>query len=132
MKELSRLAGELGFEHHVIEGFRRRWSDDELRDLVQHARSRGVGIWLWRHTRELRDPRRRREFFRRCRDLGAAGVKLDFLDHEAKEVVHLYHAPLRDAAENRLMVNFHGSGEPSPASAAETMRQCGSPALRRT
>ena len=30
MKEFTRLAAELGFEHHIIEGFWSRWSDDEI------------------------------------------------------------------------------------------------------
>jgi alpha-glucosidase len=113
MKEMCRLAGELGFAHHVIEGFWRRWSDAELRELIACARQHGVGIWLWKHCRELRDPTARREFFRKCRDLGVAGVKIDFLDHEAKEVIDLYQLLLRGAAEHKLMVNFHGSNKPT-------------------
>ncbi|MGB9604632.1 MAG: glycoside hydrolase family 97 catalytic domain-containing protein, partial [Bryobacteraceae bacterium] len=40
-------------------------------------------------------------------------VKLDFYDHEAKEVVELYEASLRDAAEFQLLVNFHGANKPT-------------------
>ncbi|MBI5384300.1 MAG: glycoside hydrolase family 97 catalytic domain-containing protein [Verrucomicrobia bacterium] len=113
MKEFCRWAGELGFEHHVIEGFWRRWSDAELQELINYAQQRGVGIWLWRHTKELRDPDTRREFFQLCRKLGVAGVKLDFLDHEAKEIIDFYQVLLRETAENKLLVNFHGSNKPT-------------------
>ena len=113
MKSFSRWAGELGFEYNVIEGFWRRWSDDELRGLVQFAKERGVGTFLWRHTKELRTPEARAAFFKQCRDAGVAGVKLDFFDHEAKEVVDLYEAMLRDAAAHKLLVNFHGANKPS-------------------
>jgi alpha-glucosidase len=113
MKEFSRLAGELGFEYNLIEGFWQRWSDEQLRDLVDYSKARGVGIWLWKHSRDIRDPEARRAFFRRCRDAGVVGVKLDFFDHEAKEVVELYEAALRDAAESRLMVDFHGANKPT-------------------
>jgi alpha-glucosidase len=41
------------------------------------------------------------------------GVKVDFLDHEAKEIVDLYQDILRDAAASRLMVNFHGANKPT-------------------
>jgi alpha-glucosidase len=41
------------------------------------------------------------------------GVKVDFLDHEAKEVIDLYQAVLRDAAEHHLMINFHGANKPA-------------------
>jgi alpha-glucosidase len=42
-----------------------------------------------------------------------AGVKVDFLDHEAREVVEHYEAILRDAAEQQLLVNFHGANKPT-------------------
>jgi alpha-glucosidase len=113
IKEFSRLAGELGFEYQVVEGFWRKWSEPQLRELIEYSRSQGVGIWLWRHSRELRDPASRRQFFELCRKVGAAGVKLDFYDHEAKEVVELYEAALRDAAEYGLLVNFHGANKPT-------------------
>src|SRR5207248_411343 len=76
-------------------------------------KERHVGIWLWKHSKELRDPAARRSFFKRCHDLGVAGVKVDFFDHEAKEVIDFYHALLREAAENRLLVNFHGANKPA-------------------
>jgi alpha-glucosidase len=113
MKEFCKLAGALGFEYSVVEGFWRRWRDAELRELLRYARARRVGIWLWKHSRELRDPRERRAFFKKCRDLGVAGVKVDFFDHEAKEVIDLYQALLREAAENRLLLNFHGANKPT-------------------
>ncbi len=113
MKEFSRLAGELGFEYNLIEGFWQRWSPQQLKELVDYSRERGVGIVLWKHSRDIRDPASRRKFFQLCRDAGVAGVKLDFFDHEAKEVVELYAAALRDAAEFKLIVNFHGANKPA-------------------
>ena len=113
VKEFSRLAGELGFEYQVVEGFWAKWSQSELKDLIDYSRSQGVGIWLWKHSRDLRDPVSRRKFFQLCRDAGAAGVKLDFYDHEAKEVVELYEASLKEAAEYKLLVNFHGANKPT-------------------
>jgi alpha-glucosidase len=113
MKEFTRLAGELGFEYNILEGFWQKWDDAALKDLVAYGRDRGVGIWLWRHGKDLRDPETRRAFFGKCRDLGVVGVKLDFFDHEAKEVVDYYQTLLREMAEHHLMVNFHGSNKPT-------------------
>jgi alpha-glucosidase len=112
MREFCRWAGELGFEYNILEGFWRRWSDDQLRDLAAYGRQHGVGLWLWQHSKELRDPEQRRAFFQRCADVGAVGVKLDFFDHEAKEVIDHYEVLLRAAAEHKLLVNFHGSNKP--------------------
>lgn len=113
MKDFCKWAGELGFEYNIIEGFWRRWTDKELRELVEYGRQQHVGIWLWRHSKELRDPRVRKDFFISCREAGVAGVKLDFFDHEAKEVIDFYQTLLRETAENTLLVNFHGANKPA-------------------
>ena len=113
IKEFSKLAGLLGFEHQVVEGQWQKWTDAELADVIEYSKAQGVSIWLWRHSNTLGDPVKRRELFARIQKSGAVGLKVDFLDHEAKEVIDLYQAILRDAAEHRLMVNFHGANKPA-------------------
>jgi alpha-glucosidase len=107
------MAGELGFEYNVIEGCWSKWSLKEIMGLVEYGRQRGVGLWLWKHSRELRTPQAREAFFRKLRYLGIAGAKIDFFDHEHKEVIDLYQALLRDAARYQIMVNFHGANKPA-------------------
>ncbi len=113
MKEFSRLAGELGFEYHVIEGFWSRWSDEQIKEIMEYSRQQGVGLWFWRHTNQLRTPEARETFFKRLHDFGVVGAKLDFLDHEAKEVIDLYEALLEKSAEHQVLVNFHGANKPT-------------------
>ena len=113
IKEFSRLAGELGFEYQVIEGQWQKWTDAELRDVIEYSRARGVGIWVWRHRNTLGDPATRRELFASLQKAGVVGLKVDFLDHEAKEVIDLYQDILRDAAEHQLMIDFHGANKPA-------------------
>jgi alpha-glucosidase len=113
MKEFCKAANQLGFEYNVVEGFWSKWSDDEIKELVTYAKDRHVGVWLWAHSKDLHDPAARRAFLKRCHNLGVAGVKIDFFDHEAKEVIDLYQALLRETAENELLVDFHGSDKPS-------------------
>jgi len=45
--------------------------------------------------------------------VGVVGVKIDFLDHEAREVIDLYETLLREAARHELMVDFHGANKPT-------------------
>ena len=113
MKEFSRLAGELGFEYNVVEGFWRQWDESQLRELIDYSRQHHVGIWLWQHSKEIHDPTAREAFFAHAQRVGAVGVKLDFFDHEAKEVMDLYRAALEGAARHRLMVDFHGANKPT-------------------
>jgi alpha-glucosidase len=113
MKEFSRLAGQLGFEYHVIEGFWSRWSDEQIRDIVEYSRHQGVGLLFWKHSKQLGTPEQREEFFTRLHGLGVAGAKIDFLDHEAKEVIDHYEKLLKKAAVNQMVVNFHGANKPT-------------------
>jgi alpha-glucosidase len=113
MKEFSRLAGQLGFEYHVIEGFWDRWSDEQIKELVEYSRQQGVGLLFWKHSNQLHTPEAREEFFTRLHRLGVAGAKIDFFDHEAKEVIDHYEALLEKAAENQMVVDFHGANKPT-------------------
>jgi alpha-glucosidase len=113
MKEFSRLAGQLGFEHHVIEGFWSRWTMEERKEVVDFSRQQGVGVWFWKHSKELRTPEARAEFFQRLHELGVTGAKIDFFDHEHKELIDLYEALLRQAAAYKICLVFHGANKPT-------------------
>jgi len=113
MKKFTDQAAELGFEYNILEGFWRKWTDEQIRDLVDYSAKKHVGIWLWMHSKELHDPAARATLFSRCHNLGIAGLKIDFFDHEAKEVIDLYDAILRETAEQHLLVDFHGSNKPT-------------------
>lgn len=113
MKNLSRLAGELGFEYHTVEGHWARWSEKEQKELVDYSNQHNVKLIFWKHSRDLRDPKNRHEFFKHLHELGVAGAKIDFFDHEAKEIIDLYAACLREAAEYKLILDFHGANKPA-------------------
>jgi alpha-glucosidase len=113
LKGFTDLAATLGFEHHVVEGVWRQWTPEQLKAFVDYATERHVGIWLWKHSRDLQTPEARREFFDLCRTNGVVGAKIDFFDHEAKEVIDLYDAILREAALHHVMLDFHGANKPT-------------------
>jgi alpha-glucosidase len=113
VKEFSRLAGELGFEHNVVEGLWHRWTEDQMQELVDYSKQRNVGIWFWEHSKNLRTPDAREKFFAQLQRLGVVGAKIDFFDHEAKEIIDLYQALLRSSAEHKIMVEFHGANKPA-------------------
>ena len=113
MKEFSRMAAELGFEHNILEGFWSKWTPEQQREVVNYSREKGVSVWFWKHSKELRTPEARDEFFKSLHDLSVAGAKIDFFDHEAKEVIDLYEALLQKAAEYQILVVFHGANKPT-------------------
>lgn len=113
IKEFSRLAGQLGFEYNIVEGMWQRWTDAQLHELVDYSNQQNVKLWFWKHRRNLGTEREREEFFSLLSRLGVAGAKIDFFDHEAKEVIDLYQAMLRSSAEHKIMVEFHGANKPA-------------------
>lgn len=113
MKDFSRMAGQVGAKYHILEGFAYGWSDEQVREFVEYSKQQGVRVLFWRHSRDLRTPERREEFFSRLNRLGVAGAKIDFLDHEAKENIDLYEELLKKAAEYQCVIDFHGANKPT-------------------
>ena len=113
MKEFSRMAGQLGYEYHILEGFWSRWNEEQIKEIVEYSNQQGVRLLFWVHSNRLGTPKQREEFFTRLHRLGVSGAKIDFLDHEAKEVVDHYENLLKKAAENQMVVNFHGANKPT-------------------
>jgi alpha-glucosidase len=113
MEDFARMAGQLGFEYNVIEGFWSKWTPEQRKEVVEYSRHQGVGVWFWKHSKELRDVEAREDFFKMLHDLGVVGAKIDFFDHEAKELIDLYEALLQKAAEYHILLDFHGANKPT-------------------
>jgi len=113
IKEFSRLAGQLGFEYNVVEGIWARWTEAQIRELVDYSNQQRVKLWFWKHSRTLRTPPEREDFFALLSRYGVAGAKIDFFDHEAKEIIDVYQALLRTSAKYKIMVEFHGANKPA-------------------
>jgi alpha-glucosidase len=113
VKTFSELAGRLGFEYNVVEGFWRNFSDEQLRDVVKHAADNNVKLIVWHHSNRLRTLEAMDQFFRRLHDFGIAGAKIDFFDHEHKETIDQYQMILRKAAEYKIVLDFHGANKPA-------------------
>jgi len=95
-----------------------------LKELVDYARPKGVKILAWYNSagpwnttpltprdRMLTRESRRAEFAK-IRDIGIAGVKVDFFAGDAQSTMAYYQDILADAAEAGLLVNFHGATLP--------------------
>jgi alpha-glucosidase len=113
LMRFSELGARLGAKYHIVEATWQRWTDAQVREIVERSRSLGIGLVFWKHSRQLRTPAERDAFFTQLRAWGVAGAKIDFFDHEARETIDLYEELLRLAAENRLVLNFHGADKPT-------------------
>jgi alpha-glucosidase len=127
MKHFSDLAAKLGFEYNLVDEGWSNWKDsvnnkdcwDMMKELVDYAATRGVKIWVWKAYPDrkgipgIKDAEQRKAFFQKCKDIGVVGMKVDFFDNEAQEIIQFYQAALHDAAEYHLMMNFHGANKPT-------------------
>jgi alpha-glucosidase len=127
MKHFSDLAAQLGFEYNLVDEGWSNWKDsinhrdqwDMMKELVDYSATKGVKIWVWKAYPDrrgipgIKDPADRKAFFQKCKDLGIVGMKVDFFDNEAQEIIQFYQAALHDAAEYHLMMDFHGANKPT-------------------
>jgi len=127
MKHFTDLAAALGFEYNLVDEGWGNWKDtvngkdhwDMMKELVDYSAAKGVKIWVWKAYPDrkgiagIKDAAQRKIFFKKCKDIGVVGLKVDFFDNESQEIIQFYQAALKDAAEYHLMMNFHGANKPT-------------------
>ena len=115
------LAAAMGFEYTLVDN----WWDtqigrDRMRELSRYAQSKGVKLMLWYNSNghwndAPQGPRdcmntayaRQREM-RWMKEIGIAGIKVDFFGSDKQEMMKLYEDILVDANNYGLQVVFHG------------------------
>ncbi|MGM9713897.1 MAG: glycoside hydrolase family 97 protein [Prevotella sp.] len=80
--------------------------------LIEYARPKGVGIWVWIHNADISQQDNWKEAFPLYERWGVKGVKIDFMDHENQYGTKWYRRILECAAKHHLMVDFHGAYKP--------------------
>ncbi|UPL51029.1 glycoside hydrolase family 97 protein [Hymenobacter sublimis] len=97
---------------------------DKTQELAQYARSKNVGLLVWYNsnghwneapqtpTNVLFEAESRRQEFARIKQMGIAGIKVDFFGGDGQSFMNYYQDLLVDAAQAGLLVNFHGTTIP--------------------
>jgi hypothetical protein len=114
------FAADMGWEYCLIDANWNEMKGGDVRDLVKYAATKKVGIILWYNSGgphnqvteqprgRLLDPRIRRDEFTRLNQWGVKAVKVDFFHTDKQFIMNQYLGILRDAAEHKLLVDFHG------------------------
>ena len=125
--KLVDFAAEMGWPYHTIDGgwygFARRPNHGpnvkieprpgfDLKGIVEHAKAKGVGIWVWLHWQALED-NGVEATFAKLENWGVKGVKIDFHDRQDQWMVCWFEKVCRLAARHRILVNFHGAFKPT-------------------
>ena len=118
--EFNALAEQAGYEYNLADNGWRDWARTErgafkkVKELVDDAEKRSVGIWLWQSAmdRVWFAPYRRR-LFKKCQRLGIKGIKLDHIESETQFMTEFYRRFALEAAEHKLMVIYHNPQKPT-------------------
>lgn len=109
----------LGYEYYLVDDGWRDWKGggdnawNALEEVVNYARSQNVDIWAWVHSKYVFKAEERIAYFKRAKELGIVGLKIDFMEPANHVWVQWYEDVLRDAAAARLMIDFHGCVKPT-------------------
>jgi alpha-glucosidase len=87
-----------------------------MEELLAYAKSKNVGIILWMTSKALND--RLPEALDRFEKWGVKGVKVDFMQRDDQVMVNFYERVAVEAAERKLLVDFHGAYKPTGLSRA--------------
>jgi alpha-glucosidase len=119
------LAQQMTWEYSLIDhGWHQMAGGGTWQNLQSYAASRNVGLLLWYNSGgnhnhitltprdRMNDATRRRSELQTISAAGIKGIKVDFFHGDKPWLMQYYLDILRDAAEYRLLVNFHGSTIP--------------------
>jgi hypothetical protein len=124
-KRFIDYAARMGWQYTLVDAL---WDTqigyDKLKELVDYARTKNVRILVWYNSagewnESPQTPRnmllthesRMREFAR-LKDMGVAGLKVDFFGGDGQSVIQYYQDILDDAAQFGFLMNFHGATLP--------------------
>lgn len=97
------------------------WSDNynllkptgrmDVQQVINHGKSKNVKVFLWCvATTLMKDLDANMDYLQ---SLGAAGIKVDFIDRDDQEAIGWFELIAKAAAKRKLMVNFHGCSKPT-------------------
>jgi len=124
-KKFIDYAAEMGWQYTLVDSaWDRQIGYDGLKELVEYARPKNVKILIWYNSAgewnttpltprdRMFDPATRRAELQKIKDLGIAGVKVDFFAGDAQSTIAYYQDILEDTARIGLATNFHGATLP--------------------
>jgi len=90
-----------------------KWAPQiNMPEIIEYARSKNVKIIIWLYSSDVNRNSAFKKSFPIYEKWGVAGIKIDFMDRDDQQMVNWYHDIIKCAAENHLMVDFHGAYKP--------------------
>ncbi len=114
------FAAKYGIEYVILdEGWAELYLNDltkvvpqiDLKAIVDHANSKGVGIILWAGYNAVKG--KEEEVCRHFAEMGVKGFKVDFLDRDDAQIVDFQYKLAEIAAKYKLVIDYHGCPKPT-------------------
>lgn len=124
IKQYIDLASEMGWPYMLVdwqwygrfnspEADITKWAPQiSMPEIIEYAKSKNVKILVWLYSSDVNRNSAYKTAFPLYEKWGIAGIKIDFMDRDDQQMVNWYHDIIRCAAENHLMVDFHGAYKP--------------------
>ncbi len=101
------FAAENGWEYVCLDANWRAF-EGRLSNLCKYAKEKGVGIFVWVNYLDLMNERSMETLISKWAKAGVVGLKTDYFESDAQNVLEVMKNTAVCAAENKLMVLFHG------------------------
>jgi hypothetical protein len=124
-KQFIDLAAKLNYEFILIDAlWDKNIGKDRMKDLVQYAKSKNVGVMLWYNSNGTANdapmgPRNRmsssverKKEMKWLKEVDVKGLKVDFFGGDKQETMRLYEDILSDANDFGITIIFHGATLP--------------------
>ena len=119
-KQYIDFAAAMGWQYFTLdEGWRsctyNGSMENYVKGIIDYARQKGIGVWLWNNQSGFSNGLSGyRQMLKQFHDWGAVGAKIDFFyDGDTRGVMEKQELIVQAAAENQIMVNFHGCPTPT-------------------
>jgi alpha-glucosidase len=124
IKQYIDLASEMGWPYMLVdwqwygkfnspEADITKWAPQiNMPEIIAYAGSKNVKIIVWLYSSDVNRNAAYKKAFPLYEKWGVAGIKIDFMDRDDQQMVNWYHDIIKCAAENHLIVDFHGAYKP--------------------
>ena len=103
------FAARMGWDYVLVDA---GWSASWVPTLVKYAQGRHIGEWIWTRQPDIDTQAKISAAFSLWKSWGVVGLKIDHIRSEQQVRMKWYDQVLATSAQDRLMVDFHGSTIP--------------------
>jgi alpha-glucosidase len=112
-------AVKLKWEYYLIDEGWSSWKQGDkdewalLKEVIDYGKKVGIKTLVWADSKEFRHAKERRAYLEKIKEVGASGIKIDFIPDATSEIMQWYVDGMEDCAELKLLLNYHGSVKPT-------------------